>query len=515
MVSEKETKDQTESQKNTNAKRSSDRYAILPNGWLYLFKDGHLWREVQVISRTPDGFATYLLRDVNLLTQQGLDKREATIQGRMEQLLLPIRIGCEEVSLGLAFSETQWTWEKILSLGGLATNRVRRHRARREKICVAVSESSAISTHQLSSPDIAILHTDPDSPLPEYEGPVLVCRSDLGHLAKSSVIDLVKTGVGFLVGAAEQFYESTTEVISEGIDFLKESEAIIDDPSLINADLLNRRASQREALIHASQHPAETADALWQGMKNQVGDGMEASQLAQSKGNYFESGRQAGKALAEPVAFVAGAGKFGGSLIKRAAKSALKKPHINQTSAVNPFKGKNINQTGKTWGNETLSQNTWQNFKNSHTRSTGVREITVSDISRAEELAETIYKEIRLNPNDIKIIAKNTGFNEVRIQRIKDHLFFKEHQLRYSVDRFDADPIIVVSWKRLESGTFTKRDLQLLNHELFESKFEEIFKTDYLTAHNAANRAGYFSPIEMLNPEEISEIYNGFLHRFR
>lgn len=41
-----------------------------------------------------------------------------------------------------------------------------------------------------------------------------------------------------------------------------------------------------------------------------------------------------------------------------------------------------------------------------------------------------------------------------------------------------------------------------------------IFKIDYLTSHNAANRAGYVSPVEDLNAEQISEIYNGFLHRF-
>lgn len=66
----------------------------------------------------------------------------------------------------------------------------------------------------------------------------------------------------------------------------------------------------------------------------------------------------------------------------------------------------------------------------------------------------------------------------------------------------------------MESGTFTSKDIQLLNHELFESKFEGIFETDYLTSHNAANRAGYVSPVESLNAEQISEIYDGFLHRF-
>ncbi|AUS25827.1 hypothetical protein C1A50_1650 [Paenibacillus polymyxa] len=32
--------------------------------------------------------------------------------------------------------------------------------------------------------------------------------------------------------------------------------------------------------------------------------------------------------------------------------------------------------------------------------------------------------------------------------------------------------------------------MDLLNHELFESRFEGIFKTDYETAHKAAVRSG-------------------------
>jgi hypothetical protein len=49
---------------------------------------------------------------------------------------------------------------------------------------------------------------------------------------------------------------------------------------------------------------------------------------------------------------------------------------------------------------------------------------------------------------------------------------------------------------RLEGGNFTDKDVQLLKHELFESKFEGIFKVDYRTAHGAANRAGKLSGLE-------------------
>lgn len=51
----------------------------------------------------------------------------------------------------------------------------------------------------------------------------------------------------------------------------------------------------------------------------------------------------------------------------------------------------------------------------------------------------------------------------------------------------------------MESGNFSEKDLRLIKHEYFESRFEGIFKTDYDTAHNAANRAGYTSG---LNPNE-------------
>jgi hypothetical protein len=60
-----------------------------------------------------------------------------------------------------------------------------------------------------------------------------------------------------------------------------------------------------------------------------------------------------------------------------------------------------------------------------------------------------------------------------------------------------AQPRQQVAWAtRLEGGNFTDKDVQLLKHELFESKFEGIFKVDYRTAHGAANRAGKLSGLE-------------------
>jgi hypothetical protein len=58
------------------------------------------------------------------------------------------------------------------------------------------------------------------------------------------------------------------------------------------------------------------------------------------------------------------------------------------------------------------------------------------------------------------------------------------------IRKFDPDPDIAIAWKRMENGSFNQNDIDLLNHELFESKFEGIYKTNYRTAHDAALESG-------------------------
>lgn len=52
------------------------------------------------------------------------------------------------------------------------------------------------------------------------------------------------------------------------------------------------------------------------------------------------------------------------------------------------------------------------------------------------------------------------------------------------------------AWKCLENGVHFPKEIQLLEHEFFESRFEGIVKTDYRTAHEAANRSGRLSGLE-------------------
>lgn len=100
------------------------------------------------------------------------------------------------------------------------------------------------------------------------------------------------------------------------------------------------------------------------------------------------------------------------------------------------------------------------------------------------------YENIRIDTTDISKIAQNTGMPEWKISRIKDHVFSNEHILDAGVKRFDADPEIADAWYRLTNGTYNQNDIDLLNHEYFESKFESFYKTDYRTAHNKTEESG-------------------------
>ena len=122
---------------------------------------------------------------------------------------------------------------------------------------------------------------------------------------------------------------------------------------------------------------------------------------------------------------------------------------------------------------------------------TGGRRRVPPDLTYMDwDLAETAYDIIRNTKDDIASIAKNINIRPSAVARVKNHLFFLTHQLDEKVARFDADPLIANAWYRLQSGTHTTSDLALFQHELFESKFEGIFKTIYRIAHNAAEQSG-------------------------
>ena len=76
---------------------------------------------------------------------------------------------------------------------------------------------------------------------------------------------------------------------------------------------------------------------------------------------------------------------------------------------------------------------------------------------------------------DVERIAKNTGYSESEIQRIKNFIFMDIHDLGEGrISHFDACYEMAESWQRLIEGKNIKpHDLTLLRHEIMENDLME------------------------------------------
>ena len=112
----------------------------------------------------------------------------------------------------------------------------------------------------------------------------------------------------------------------------------------------------------------------------------------------------------------------------------------------------------------------------------------------AREHAFRYYGLVRKMKTDCKRIAANTGFREKDIQRVKNHVFYKKHELYDGeFDYFDASYQMAQSWQRLIDGhNIQNRDIVLLNHEFLESVLEAEGLPSYL-AHDLTEKVYNYS----------------------
>ncbi|MBD7970147.1 WXG100 family type VII secretion target [Paenibacillus gallinarum] len=121
----------------------------------------------------------------------------------------------------------------------------------------------------------------------------------------------------------------------------------------------------------------------------------------------------------------------------------------------------------------------------------GGRNIPPEQFFKEEAIAEEMYEKFRsIGTEDVYAIAKNTGISTTRVQRIKEHVFINSHIKDHGVGRFEPDYELAQAWQRLIDGKQIESDIQLLQHEIFESKFEGIFHTNYRTAHDKTIESG-------------------------
>jgi len=91
------------------------------DGWLYIFVNGYLWRELRV-SRTDKGNYYY---DVNFDTELNEDFRVDSGQGS-SRVLLPLKVQKKPMSVEVGFSQVQWSWKRIESFGGASPKDIKR-----------------------------------------------------------------------------------------------------------------------------------------------------------------------------------------------------------------------------------------------------------------------------------------------------------------------------------------------------------------------------------------------------
>jgi len=99
---------------------SSTMEATVPreSGYIYIFKGDFLWRELKVLKNGR-------YNDVNLHWYQGEDIRSAASAEIDTRILMPYKIDGKIEKLAMCYSEVQWSWMRINSMGGMEPSDIR------------------------------------------------------------------------------------------------------------------------------------------------------------------------------------------------------------------------------------------------------------------------------------------------------------------------------------------------------------------------------------------------------
>lgn len=123
---------------------------------------------------------------------------------------------------------------------------------------------------------------------------------------------------------------------------------------------------------------------------------------------------------------------------------------------------------------------------------TGASSGGILDKSQKEQdaYAKRAYEEIRKKnaDSDIAKVAKSSGLTKEEVAKVRNHLFFAEHNLEKGLSRFDESAEIANAWEALEQGRAKELDIMLIKHELEELTIMEQYGYPYEKAHLLANR---------------------------
>ncbi|KIH76538.1 hypothetical protein SAMN05660860_01657 [Geoalkalibacter ferrihydriticus] len=117
----------------------------LRKGWLYVYRNGYLWRELEVLAHGHT-------RDVNLRRHQGKDERPAS--GETDsRVIIPYKMAGRHQQIEIAYSEVQWSWARINALGGMDTDPKEEPRLRPDTSRPQISKEEAAAMRRARMQD--------------------------------------------------------------------------------------------------------------------------------------------------------------------------------------------------------------------------------------------------------------------------------------------------------------------------------------------------------------------------
>ena len=127
----------------------------------------------------------------------------------------------------------------------------------------------------------------------------------------------------------------------------------------------------------------------------------------------------------------------------------------------------------------------WKRLKKSENQTGGKGYKPYDKTDTKDVAASKAYRKISRR-NDVKTIARNSGFSEQDIKQIKRHIFYNKHQTYDGYKTLYPDYDMAVAWNRLYKGEQLERDILLLHHELLESTLEKKYNLSIAEAHRRA-----------------------------
>jgi uncharacterized Zn-binding protein involved in type VI secretion len=120
--------------------------AELRQGWLYIYRNGYLWRELQVRENS-------FMADVNLRRHQGEHTRRASGESD-SRVIVPWKIDNQVQTIEIAFSEVQWSWARINAMGGMEPDQSKELRLKNTTLMPTLSASETAKNRQERMQDI-------------------------------------------------------------------------------------------------------------------------------------------------------------------------------------------------------------------------------------------------------------------------------------------------------------------------------------------------------------------------